>query len=87
MFWVRVPAYHFHATADTTSRRVTALLVFRWSAINLVKLGIVDVCPKRIFHGIKISLVSVRCDLDAVLNSLRAIFHKVMRPPAITPAN
>ena len=86
MLRVRIAADNLHIAVDALPRRVPSLLFICRSAVNLLELGIVNISTERVLDRFQVDLVTIRGILYAVANSLRAIFHEILRPSAVATA-
>jgi len=75
-----------HVATDAHCRRIARVVIHR-RTVNLLQHGVVNIRTEGILHGLKIRLVSVCGDLDAVADSAGAIFHEVFCPSCPTSAH
>jgi hypothetical protein len=62
--------------ANAFGGAVAARVAFRRWAIDLNEHRVINIGTKRILNGFKISLVAVRCNLDAIAKAARQIGHE-----------
>lgn len=76
---IRISAYDFHVAADAPSGGV-ARFVFRRSAINVLRLCVINIRSERVLNRFQVGSVAVCSDLNSVADTACAIFHKLLRP-------
>src|SRR3989442_2080255 len=86
MLGVWISAYNFHVTADAF-RRGIARLVLVYHSVNLLQLCVINISAEGVLYRFEVRFVAVCRDLNAVANTLRAIFHELFCPSQITPAD